>query len=307
MLLPSPNIDFIGDIHGHLDHLEALLQQMAYVQQGGAYRHPERMVVFLGDYIDRGPNSPGVVRLVRNMVDAGSAVALCGNHEFNAVCFNLELADGQYLRPHIPKNIRQHRATLEQYSGQPEQYASDIAWFKTLPLYLDMPGFRAVHATWDQEAIQLLQAALPDARVPYPLLQARADQETAMQAAIERTCKGVELALPEGFHFFDKDGHQRQEIRVKWWQDPAALRSFQDLSVIPDLGLDHLPYQNQGFDFYASDAPPVFFGHYWMTGTPNLASTNACCLDFSVAKEGVLTAYRFDGERKLSADKLVWL
>lgn len=45
-------------------------------------------MVFVGDYIDRGPDSLRVVELVRAMVDAGSAVALCGNHEFNAICFN---------------------------------------------------------------------------------------------------------------------------------------------------------------------------------------------------------------------------
>jgi hypothetical protein len=71
------SIDLIGDIHGHADRLEALLKKLGYEKQNGAYQHPERQVVFVGDYIDRGPDSPGVVKLVRAMVDAGSAVAFC--------------------------------------------------------------------------------------------------------------------------------------------------------------------------------------------------------------------------------------
>jgi hypothetical protein len=46
--------DFIGDIHGYADKLEALLKKMGYSLKNGAYAHPERKVLFVGDYIDRG-------------------------------------------------------------------------------------------------------------------------------------------------------------------------------------------------------------------------------------------------------------
>ena len=48
-------IDFIGDIHGHADKLEELLVKLGYVKVNGAYSHPERKALFVGDYIDRGP------------------------------------------------------------------------------------------------------------------------------------------------------------------------------------------------------------------------------------------------------------
>ena len=48
-------IDFIGDIHGHADKLEKLLIKLGYTQVDGAYSHPDRKVLFVGDYIDRGP------------------------------------------------------------------------------------------------------------------------------------------------------------------------------------------------------------------------------------------------------------
>ncbi len=48
-------IDIIGDIHGYADKLAALLAKMGYEKQKGGYAHPERKVLFVGDYIDRGP------------------------------------------------------------------------------------------------------------------------------------------------------------------------------------------------------------------------------------------------------------
>ena len=48
--------DIIGDIHGHADKLEELLNNLGYSKLHGVYQHPDnRKVVFLGDYIDRGP------------------------------------------------------------------------------------------------------------------------------------------------------------------------------------------------------------------------------------------------------------
>ena len=47
--------DVIGDIHGHADQLEALLAKLEYTCTDGAWQHPQRTAVFLGDFIDRGP------------------------------------------------------------------------------------------------------------------------------------------------------------------------------------------------------------------------------------------------------------
>lgn len=60
----------VGDIHGRLDLLDALIAQF-----------PDRRFVFLGDYIDRGPDSRGCIDRVRELVDAGRAVACLGNHD----------------------------------------------------------------------------------------------------------------------------------------------------------------------------------------------------------------------------------
>ena len=73
-------IDIIGDIHGELDALNELLAHLGYDQFG---RHPEqRTLVFLGDLIDRGPDSPGVIEKVSGLYFARRAQCIFGNHEF---------------------------------------------------------------------------------------------------------------------------------------------------------------------------------------------------------------------------------
>ncbi|MFO1021594.1 MAG: hypothetical protein U0903_12990 [Planctomycetales bacterium] len=47
--------DLIGDVHGYANELVALLEALGYRRTGGVYAHPERKVIFLGDFIDRGP------------------------------------------------------------------------------------------------------------------------------------------------------------------------------------------------------------------------------------------------------------
>jgi hypothetical protein len=55
--------DLIGDIHGHYNDLQSLLLNMGYGQsEKGHYYHPDRQVIFVGDYIDRGKYSREVVR-----------------------------------------------------------------------------------------------------------------------------------------------------------------------------------------------------------------------------------------------------
>jgi protein phosphatase len=83
--------DIIGDVHGCCDELEALLQQLDYqattladstIWGNRTYAHPDsRKAVFVGDLVDRGPRIVDTVRLVRNMIVAGSALCVPGNHD----------------------------------------------------------------------------------------------------------------------------------------------------------------------------------------------------------------------------------
>jgi hypothetical protein len=86
--MPDQHYDLIGDIHGYADELVQLLQKLGYGLADGCYRHPARKVIFLGDFIDRGPKQGEVLQIVIPMVQQGSALAVMGNHEFNALAFH---------------------------------------------------------------------------------------------------------------------------------------------------------------------------------------------------------------------------
>jgi hypothetical protein len=59
---------------------------------------------------------------------------------------------------------------------------------------------------------------------------------------------------------------------------------------------------------YPKDAPPVFFGHYWIKGIyPVTQTTNVACLDYSIAKDGILTAYRWNGEKKITNEQFAFV
>jgi hypothetical protein len=58
-------IDLIGDVHGHADKLEELLLKLGYSKNKGAFSHLDRKVLFVGDYIDRGPKIRETLEIVR--------------------------------------------------------------------------------------------------------------------------------------------------------------------------------------------------------------------------------------------------
>jgi protein phosphatase len=88
--------DVIGDVHGCASELEELLTLLGYqvVEQvdgefpdgGPVYAHPEgRKALFVGDLVDRGPRILDSIRIARNMVEHGSALAVPGNHDMKLV------------------------------------------------------------------------------------------------------------------------------------------------------------------------------------------------------------------------------
>ncbi len=306
----TPHIDLIGDIHGHADELEALLKKLGYTNAPESYAHPERTVLFLGDYIDRGPKIKETLTIVRGMVVAGNAAALMGNHEYNALCYHTPDAKGGYLRGHEDEKLKQHAATLAQFAGWASEWAQYLEWFRTLPLWIDTPAFRAVHACWDPKHIELLERELTNGFTDAVLMRSTVKKST-LWTAVEDTLKGKELRLPGDNFFVDKGGHRRRDVRIRWWEDPAG-KSYREHSVKQEDGVSDLPVLDRthadGF-IYGEAEPPVFFGHYWLERHHSaILRHNICCLDHSVANhsiDGQLVAYRYDGEAVLDPSKLV--
>jgi len=303
--------DIIGDVHGEYDALERLLRVLGYRECGGAWRHPARQAIFLGDLIDRGPDPRGVVALVRRMVDAGSARCVMGNHEFNAIAYHTPdpRAPAHYLRPHTERNTHQHGQTLASYSHDAAGLADDLAWFRTLPFWLELDGVRVIHAAWRPTAMATIAQAELGSRADWPEAAPEVfDTDSALGAAFEEVLKGVEWPLPAGVHFADKDGNPREAVRVRWWHAGPGMR-WCDVGFGPSSMLEAMPVSRVPADYpvlsYPADAAPVLFGHYWLDGRPAPQAPNVACIDYSVARGGDLVAYRWDGEPTLQHDRFV--
>ncbi|MDW9478581.1 hypothetical protein GOB57_07680 [Sinorhizobium meliloti] len=152
-------------------HVVKLLTDLGYAERNGTFRNPDpnRMVIFLGDIIDRGPDQLGSIDIVRRMMDAGTAHCLMGNHEHAAIGWLLPdpSIPGEYMRVHSEKNFRQHRVFLDQIGSDPTVRKDVQAWMETLPLYLDLPGIRCVHACWHPEIIDKLRRLTSDRHAPW--------------------------------------------------------------------------------------------------------------------------------------------
>ncbi len=118
--------DVIGDVHGCRAELEQLLDQLGYaIDRDGAGRpvnasHPTRRAVFLGDLVDRGPDTPGVLRLVMGMVAAGAALCVPGNHE------------AKLLKALRGKNVKRSHgldASMEQLEKEPADFRTQVEQF----------------------------------------------------------------------------------------------------------------------------------------------------------------------------------
>lgn len=304
-------IDIIGDIHGHADALEALLSKLGYARGGATWRHRQgRRAVFVGDLIDRGPRQLDTVAIVRAMVDAGAALAVMGNHEFNAIGYATPdpRQPGTFLRARDAKNLAQHHVFLDAVGGVGSaRHRELVAYFRTLPLWLDLGTARIVHACWCPDAIEALAPHVDDAaRLTETGLHATHERGSRACEASEILLKGAEMDLPFGLSYRDPQGHERHVARTRWW-DPGAT-TLRAACVEPSVArsLSDAPLPSSSVIRLDSKSP-VFFGHYWMTGEPRLLSLTRTCLDFSVAKGGVLCAYRFDGEQVLDPAKLVFV
>jgi protein phosphatase len=137
--------DVIGDIHGCLAELEVLLSKLGYaISRDTAGRAVDalppdgRTALFLGDLVDRGPDSPGVLRLVMGMVAAGHALAVPGNHE------------NKLTRALSGRNVQVSHGlaeTLSQLAGEDEAFRKEVAEFcHGLVSHLVLDGGRLVVA-----------------------------------------------------------------------------------------------------------------------------------------------------------------
>jgi hypothetical protein len=260
-------IDVVGDIHGEIDALEDLLRVLGYRDAG---EHPAgRRLVFIGDLCDRGPDSPAVIRRVEQMVRAGTAQCLLGNHELNLLRGARKDANGWFFEHDHDRERGRYLASRPARDDAERQRIHRFC--ATLPLALERADLRLVHACWDdglveelrgasrtasaielyrvhaqraderwralgreQEVAQLLERyghALRDPRAQVPMLTALAERDVDYQMSnpVRVLTSGTEHRAHAPFFMA---GKWRMVERGEWWRSYAAPQ-------------------------------PVIFGHYW--------------------------------------------
>lgn len=114
--------DLIGDIHGCHDELVQLLSKLGYqCDEGRGFFHADgRKVIFLGDLVDRGPNSPDVLRTVMQMCATGNALCVAGNHEVKLL---------RHLRGETVKHSHGLAQTVAQFANESPEFAASVREF----------------------------------------------------------------------------------------------------------------------------------------------------------------------------------
>lgn len=330
--------DIIGDVHGCADTLCALLEKLGYQYTSYGFQHPEsRKAVFVGDLVDRGPKIRDTLSIVRAMVENEVAYVVLGNHEFNALTFCSVSPDSQsrgfqveqdnlwdifsnpdstysehFLRKHTPRNRQQVKETLDQFECYKSEWLDYLSWFRTLPIYLEFPNFRVVHACWDVEKISYLKSHNPSSDLSNDdFFYASADWSTMPGKVVDRLIKGTDMKLPDDIHIMGSDGVKRSRFRTKFWAKKPT--HYKDVVFQPDALPEQVaetPLNNEEKErlvHYKEIEKPVFVGHYWCAGKPKIMRPNLACLDYSAVKKGKLVAYQMDGESELSNKKFVWV
>ena len=208
-------IDFIGDVHGELEALQRLLAHLGYRPDGShaAGRH----LVFLGDLVDRGPDSPAVALLVRELVANHHASCILGNHEMNAM-LGKKRTYNRWLGHHEGMS-----GPLEQapQASPPTRSAKILDFFRTLPVVLEHDALRVVHACWDDRAVEVLRRSGPDADVVSCLRVADDALRRAELVGIGPLCQSQSqshsavVVWPEIPAF---EGASRRTVRTPWWE-----------------------------------------------------------------------------------------
>jgi hypothetical protein len=269
-------IDIVGDVHGEIDALKNLLRTLGY-SDGGA--HPEgRRPVFVGDLVDRGPDSIAVVRLLAPWLQAGRAQCVLGNHEFN-IQIGSRKPDNFWFFGHEPTKLHPAHAAGQRRATERDRQEI-LTLIQSLPLALVRDDVRVVHACWDAAAVEKARLE-SDVVALYRRYQRHIDEALAMLGVgddvfikmahqnrnpVKLLTSGPEEKAPQPFETL---GHLRRERRVAWWHnytDPALC----------------------------------LFGHYWRTFLPGepdndrlfvsvpknatLGGRAAMCIDYSVGK-----------------------
>ncbi len=309
---PLEGYDIIGDIHGCAGALKSLLLKLGYksVGEGFAYPNNRRRLVFLGDFIDRGPEIKETLSIVYACVTEFDALAIAGNHELCALLYYLN--PDKLPKPFIHSSIqKQVKLTVAALKDSPDLLDKYLHWFHQLPLFADLGEFRVVHALWDQQLIDWYKTHYQSTKLNPDFLSDWLAGDKTASDTINRLTRGLNLPCPDGIEIKGVDGVVRKSFRVKFWGETQP-ETYQEIAFQPAPLPEPLatkaisPSDFQKLIYYSSKEKPLFVGHYWLQGELALVSKNIACLDYSAVNGGKLVAYRYHlGDQGLDTNRLV--
>lgn len=261
--LPEGPVDIVGDIHGEYDALLALLYTLGYNEAG---LHPlGRKLVFTGDLVDRGHDSPAVMELVMALVDAGQAYCVLGNHELNILRGVRKGGNDWMLDAGIASSADHVVAT-------PAQAQNYREFLNRQPFALSGKHLRVVHACWDVEAIAALQALWKpgkDIGELYRETEAQIVKDMALLPVAEAKLREVETFAE---HIVDPDwaahllpAHAQVDMALQMKNPLRVLTTSEEKPASEPFfagGKWRMTERARWWEHYR-DSVPVVIGHFW--------------------------------------------
>lgn len=263
--LPAGPLDIVGDIHGEYDALCSLLGHLGYDRHG---KHPKgRTLVFVGDFCDRGPDSPAVLARVQALVESGRAVAVLGNHEINLLSDSAKDGSGWFFETRIQ---RDHEKYAPFQQADLAARTRIVAFLSGLPVGLERPDLRVVHAAWLDTHIEAARALpLGSLRQHYDAWELATRQEAAHTGLTQRMAAELEQWA------YSLENRQQPPPFLHAHAQFESARQMKNPLKVLTSGVEckaQAPFYSSGkwrfsqrvawWDAY-DDATAVVMGHYW--------------------------------------------
>jgi len=268
--LSSAPLDVIGDVHGELEALNQLLDRLGYNRFGV---HPEgRKLVFVGDLVDRGPDSPGVVEKVSGLFFAKQAQCILGNHELRLLN-QINKPDNSWTSQEMSQRALKYGWRAPMRVAHALQLRAALTFFYELPVALERSDLRVIHACWDEESIK----ALPELVGSWSTLFARYRRNVSRhlkdqgwtRKSVQRLKEQYPLYkgpqevepppyLPELSEYFVTE-HNRNPLRVLTQGKQSPLPNETPFWA---GGRWQMSDRSPWWRDYQGEVP-VIFGHYW--------------------------------------------
>ncbi len=307
--LPDGPVDIVGDVHGEFEVMNRLLAHLGYDDNGNSA--DGRRLVFLGDLIDRGPDAPAVVDKVMDLVAAGKAFCIMGNHELNILLGRPLPGNGWFIQP----NPLEKAGEFLSRKVDPKKVDTYLDFFASLPLVLHNNSLRLVHACWHRPSIERLQR---DIALRTRITDSYRDYEVEVQKNLHEAELAKEIEEEINRHSVALDdpewkaeilpAHAAAEIIGQMTNPVRVLTSGAlQLAEKPTFaaGAWRMSDRTRWWDCYDDDIP-VVIGHFWrrfknssermpggfgrdvFEGIPNHAwmgkKKNVYCVDYSAGQ-----------------------